>query len=164
VNARLSFALFISFVCGILIVVFPDLAERVTQLLVLGLLAAVLLEIAARGRRYSSRTRSLLDGPLETAPPAPQTPSDLADLERALGWRTYEQREFDHRVRPVLGRLLTYRIRARHGIDPATDPAAARRLLDPALMELIDPPPETSGPGTRSTADIASLVDRIEEL
>ena len=163
-NARLTFALLISVVCSILIVVFPDLAERVSQLLVLALLAAVLLEIVARARRHAGRTGSLLDGPLDTPIPAQQRPSDLADLERALGWRTYEEREFDRRVRPVLKRLLLYRLRTRHGIDPSTDLRTTRRLLDPTLMELIEPPAASPERSKRSTADISALMDRIEAL
>jgi hypothetical protein len=93
-------------------------------------------------------------------------PPDLERLERLLGWRNYSGRDFDQRLRPLLQRLITYKLRARHGVDAARDPAAARALLPENLEWVLDEPKayDSRGDAVFSTAAISSMIDAIERL
>ena len=90
-------------------------------------------------------------------------PPDLEALERTLSWGTYSESDFDHRVRPLLRRLVAHRLREGHGVDLEADPARARALLTPALRRLEERGARAGDARVR-TADIASLLDEIEAL
>jgi hypothetical protein len=98
----------------------------------------------------------------------PERPPDLIRLERLLGWKTYSPTDIDHRIRPVLRRLVAYKLRARHGIDLERRPDIALRVLPPDLYWLVSP--STAGEAIAgadevvTTAHIARVVDAIEEL
>jgi hypothetical protein len=127
--------------------------------------SVVLLVAAAAGAFGNARSlraphRSPFDD-LAAPEPSVARPGDLGRLERMLGWKEYSAQDFDHRVAPVLTRILTSRLAAR-GVDPAAHPDTARRVAGPALQRLLDPPAD-GGP-TVDTAEIAAMVDALEEL
>lgn len=124
------------------------------------LLGAAAVAAFARARGMSDRRPSPFKGLV--APDAPVArPGDLARLERMLGWKEYSAEDFDHRVAPVLARILRSRLAAR-GTDPAVHPDRARRLAGPALQRLLDEP--TSNGPTVDTAQIAAMVGALEKL
>jgi hypothetical protein len=95
---------------------------------------------------------------------APGRPPDLEALERTLGWRSYGRRDFDHRVRPVLRRLLAFKVLAAHGVDPDADPAGARAILPDDLAWLLEASGADDDAGAIDTEHLESLVARIEAL
>lgn len=92
-------------------------------------------------------------------------PEDLERLERSLGWKTYEPREFDNRVRPLLRELITARARDRFGVDAVGDPQGARVVMDPELVDLAgDVRAKDLYNRALTTDDIMDIVTRIERL
>jgi hypothetical protein len=133
--------------------------------------AALLVFTAIAGRLLAELTalRVLRPGPfdeaLERPARSPERPPDLVRLERTLSWRVYSRRDFDHRVRPVLKRLVDYKLRSGHGIALERQPELAREKLPGGLRTLIDEPRagEFEG-GVVDTDTVARLVDEIERL
>ena len=95
----------------------------------------------------------------------PERPPDLEGLERVLGWKTYSTRDFEHRVRPLLRRLVAYKLLAVHGIRLEDHREAARAVLSDDLNRAIDGPPVSPAPDSAVTTDtIARLLDDIEAI
>jgi len=133
--------------------------------------AAALLLFTVVGSRVtawaaSRRARSSM--PFEhtrrVAPARPERPPDLEALERTLSWRRYSSRDFDHRVRPLLRRLVRYKLLAARGIDLDAHPDAARALLPPRLTWATEDGPAGEPDEVVTTARIARLLDDIEAL
>ena len=99
------------------------------------------------------------DRALQRPSESPERPSDLEELERALGWGSYPRRDFDHRVRPVLERMLAYRLSSSKG--PSDGPA---RIVDRLLEEERGPHAGRSQERWIGTEALARVVDRIEAL
>jgi hypothetical protein len=93
-----------------------------------------------------------------------QRPPDLESLERTFGWKTYSRRDFDHRVRPLLVRLIEHRLIASRGITLAKQPLEARAALPEELRALIDGATPSSAADPVTTARIARLLDAIEAI
>ena len=91
----------------------------------------------------------------------PERPEDLEQLERILGWRVYSRRDFDHRVKPLLERLLTYRLRA-SGRVLQTDVGDE---IDALLSAEMGPPATPGHPDERrfATTDLARIIGHIEK-
>ena len=89
----------------------------------------------------------------------PERPEDLEQLERTLGWRVYSKRDFDHRVRPLLERLLTYKVLASRGAPPAD----AGNEIDELLRTDADATRSQPEGGRVATADLARLIGYIEK-
>ncbi len=103
--------------------------------------------------------------PVLPAPAAPPPPDDgfleLASLVQRLSWGSVDADRFDQRVRPLLVDIATERLRSRHGVDPATQPERARRILGDSLWQLMTGPPAGRGPSPR---ELSRLVDGLERL
>ena len=88
-------------------------------------------------------------------------------IEEALMWSRVSARHFDHAALPLLSRIAATQLAERRGIDPSTDPAAARAALGDHAWELVDPnrpiSADTNAPGV-SRAAMARLTDRLEQL
>lgn len=63
---------------------------------------------------------------------------------------------------PIIRELAVERLRAKHDIDLAADPEAARKIMHPDLTKYLSNPP--TGTAKRSKRDINRALDRIEEL
>ena len=87
----------------------------------------------------------------------------LARLDSALR-RTVEAGDHYARVtRPMLRTLAAERLRNNTGVDPDTDPAAARRLLGEELWEIFATAPDEQAPPP-DRHRLAALVERMERL
>jgi hypothetical protein len=147
-NARGPLAFLIVFVGIVLIGSFPNARATIIQVSVMTLLAIAMSELAARALPRPGHKRWLLDGTLRENVEEAHRPNDLVELEHALGWRSYEPREFTNRVRPVLRELTIYR--------------AGTKAVPPALQPLLDD--DAPVPQRVTTQDITRLVDEIEAL
>ena len=78
-----------------------------------------------------------------------------------LSWGSVDADRFDQRVRPLLVDIATERLRSRHGVDPATQPERARRILGESLWQLMTGPPASRGPSPR---ELSRLVDGLERM
>jgi hypothetical protein len=84
----------------------------------------------------------------------------VARWQDRLLWGERDRSRYLAVVAPRLGELIDERLRARHGITRATDPARARRLLgDDVWKILYDPPARGVTP-----RDVTSVVVKVEEL
>ncbi len=88
-------------------------------------------------------------------------------IEDTLFWAPVSARHFDHAVRPLLSRLLATVLAERHGVDMATNPAAARAAIGDDLWPLVDPDrpasDDTGAPGVPLPV-VLSFLDRLEKL
>lgn len=98
-------------------------------------------------------------------PPRREAPDDgllvLTSLEHRLSWGSVDADRFRERVRPVLVDLAQERLRSRHGVDPATQPDQARRILGESLWQLMTGPPPGRSP---SRPELSRLVDELERI
>jgi hypothetical protein len=95
-------------------------------------------------------------------PAAPQDGfAELSSLEHRLSWGSVDPDRFRQRVRPVLVDLALERLRSRHGVDPATHPEQARRILGEQLWQLMTGPPPARCP---SRPELSSMVDDLERI
>jgi len=92
---------------------------------------------------------------------APDRPFvDVACWEDRLAWSLDDPDRFALTIQTRLRELVGERLRLRHGVDLATDPARAAPLLDPVLLAFVTNPP-TRAPSAHVVDDI---VRRIEEI
>ena len=110
--------------------------------------------------RFRSGRVSLFDGALRRPEAAPERPADLAAVERVFGWRSYAPDEFDSKIRPVVRRLVEWRLLETAGVDLTSDPERAATLLGPRLREELIEGRE----GRADTGYIAELIDEVEAL
>jgi hypothetical protein len=92
-------------------------------------------------------------------------PSDLASLERVLGWKVYTEAEFNHRVRPILRSILRARLTRSYAVDPDSAPDRALASVPNAIKHLVPstplPPREE---GRVRTEDLVVMVKELERL
>lgn len=97
-------------------------------------------------------------------PPRP-APDDglieLTSLEHRLSWGSVDPDRFRERVRPVLVELALERLRSRHGVDPATQPEDARRILGESLWQMVTGPAPSRCP---TRPELSRLVDELERI
>ena len=84
-------------------------------------------------------------------------------------WARVSARHFDHATRPLLARIVATQLVERRGIDPSSDPAAARVALGDELWELVDPArpssTDTTAPGLpRADDQHCPLLERRQPL
>jgi hypothetical protein len=87
-------------------------------------------------------------------------PEDLKRTERVFGWRRYSPEDFEHRIRPLLSRLIRVGVVARGGPDPADGPHAAEGLPPSLRAVVTGPAPE----GSFDTRRLDDIVGEIEAL
>jgi hypothetical protein len=87
-------------------------------------------------------------------------PEDLQRAERVFGWKRYSADDFEHRIRPLLQRLIRLGVLARGGSDPAHDTEAAAHLPGPLRDVAVGPPAQT----TIDTRGLEAIVEEIEAL
>ena len=87
-------------------------------------------------------------------------PEDLQRAERVFGWKRYSPDDFEHRIRPLLQRLIRVGVLARGGSDPAGDPEAAANLPGSLRDVAVGPPAQSSF----DTRGLEEVVEEIEAL
>jgi hypothetical protein len=103
---------------------------------------------------------SEFDDVLRSVPSERPRPEDLQRAERVFGWKRYSADDFDHRIRPLLQRLIRVGVLARGGSDPDRDPEAAANLQGLLRDVAVGPPAETSF----DTRGLEAIVEEIEAL
>jgi hypothetical protein len=83
-------------------------------------------------------------------------PEDLQRAERVFGWKRYSSDDFEHRIRPLLQRLIRVGVLARGG----SDPEAAAHLPGSLRDVAVGPPAQTSF----DTRGLDAIVEEIEAL
>jgi hypothetical protein len=136
---------------GIMSAIMPSLrAAWVAGAAILWLGLAV---IRISGETGGLRSRpSAFDELMAPTKPVRQRPKDLVDIERRFSWGAYSLDEFEVRIRPLLDRLIA----ARLGTASKEEPSELGELL---AVRTTYPEGETI-----KTADLATIVDRIEAL
>lgn len=86
---------------------------------------------------------------------------ELTSLEHRLSWGSVDPDRFRERVRPVLVDLALERLRSRHGVEPATQPEDARRILGESLWQMVTGPPPSRCP---TRPELFRLVDELERI
>ncbi|MFN2489264.1 MAG: hypothetical protein ABR529_05945 [Actinomycetota bacterium] len=143
------------------------LSERkglVFELALVGLFGLLLLEASAQLKTLAPGEDPLFDRPLAQRSWVPERPPDLVDLERTLGWQAYERRDFEHRVRPLLSRLVAARLQERRGIDPAERPEALAAISPRLADVLAETGDEPQLPERIDGALIDRLLDDVEAI
>jgi hypothetical protein len=80
--------------------------------------------------------------------------------ETRLEWLYTDSSAYNHKVLPLLGEIVDERLRQRHGITRASDPARARKLVGEPLWTFL------AGPGRRPPAprELANLIAWMERI
>lgn len=138
---------------------------------------AVALVLTPRGTEEQHRrragARAWLAGLRLLGRDRPSSPVQVSDfptyakISSDLGWASMSQWHFDHGIRPLLTRLAASALAEHHRVDPATDPARARRLAGEDLWPYLDPSRPPSYDSKAPGADLRTLthiVDRLEQL
>lgn len=147
-------------------ILLPTHRALVVELTVVALLGVILIKVTRDARSLRRPRPSLFDLDFDRSERHAERPSDLVRVERILGWRSYDARDWDRRVRPLLTELISNRLRAGHGVDPDKDPAGARALLPAELAQVIDSSGgENPFASVRTDARLMSaLLSQIEDL
>ena len=105
--------------------------------------------------------------PPQVVPDLPQRPApddgliELTSLEHRLSWGSVDPDRFRERVRPVLVDLALERLRSRRGVDPATQPEEARRILGESLWQMVTGPPPSRCP---TRPELSRLIEEMERI
>lgn len=145
-------------------IVFPGHRTLTVAAGVMAVLALVLVEMGGLAYRLSSASSSAWERVRHVPEPVVQRPDDLERIERRLGWGRYAQGDFNYRVRPLLRRLVSHKLRERHRVDLVEQPEAARAHVSAELWGLViaKEPPESDR--VIRTDDIVRMVDEIEGI
>jgi hypothetical protein len=147
----------------------PISTERLLSIYVLVVAAIALAGLVrlAQPERSEDAPASEFERALRARTEEPKRPPELVRTERELTLGMSTAGHAHHRLLPLLRASADARLLARHGVDPARRPAAARELLGDEAWELLRPdrpaPEDRHGPGLRF-ARIAAVVERIEAL
>jgi hypothetical protein len=135
-------------------IVFPKLLAPIASAWTMIVLGRLLFELEDVAHGLTLR-RSEFEEALAVRDREVARPPDLVRLEGVLGWGTYEPREFDHHVRPLLRELIDHRSRRRRLPDtfPAELDALAGRDRAEAIYER-----------SIATADLDRITRSIERL
>jgi hypothetical protein len=105
-----------------------------------------------------------LAGPADPEPetgPSSSGFENVSMLEHALSWGSVDVERYDARVRPQLVRLAEDRLRRHHGVDLASQPEAARRMVGEPLWQLMTGGPSPTPPGPSRLAGLLAEIERI---
>jgi hypothetical protein len=130
----------------------------------LALLAAASVGLGAWLARARAATPSPFASVARSSARRTDRPPDLEVLERTLGWGSYSRRDFDHRIRPLLVRLVAFKLQETRGIDLDRDPAAARAALPGSLRWLVEGGDPPARGRAVTTDDLVGMVDEIERI
>lgn len=131
---------------------------------VMAVLALLLGEMVRVAYRLSAPDDSAWERVRRVPVTKVERPADLERIERRLGWGQYSTGDFNYRVRPLLRRLAAQRLRESHRIDVDTDARPARAVVTSDLWDHVIAKEPRENDTVITTADIASMVEEIEEL
>lgn len=131
---------------------------------VMTLLAVLLVETGRLAYRVSRASGSSWERVRRVPSAKIERPEDLERIERRLGWGQYSSGDFNYRVRPMLRRLAAARLRDAHGISLEEDGEKARSVASADLWDYVIAKQPPGAERVITTADIARLVDDLEEL
>jgi hypothetical protein len=95
--------------------------------------------------------------------PTPAAYRELISLEERMSWGAVDRHRFDERVRPLLLRVATERIRQQYGVVLADQPGQAREIMGEELWTFLTSPPDPAGKPV-SRRQLASVVAGMEKL
>ena len=131
----------------------PEHWRVVLEIALMALFVVTLLEVRHQIKQLvRARSGSYFDDSFLEPARTVARPADLTSLEKALGWRTYDRKDFEHRVVPVIRRLASARLLEHRGIDADDAPTEARAALPPGLASVVFP----------ATSDAGSMPQRID--
>jgi hypothetical protein len=119
-----------------------------------------LVRVSAEAAAMRPSVGSEFDDALRPVRSERPRPEDLQRAERIFGWKRYSPDDFEHRIRPLLQRLIRVGVLARGGSGPAGDPEAAASLPGRLHDVAVGPPAQTS----IDTRGLDAIVDEIEAL
>jgi hypothetical protein len=147
--------------CAVLGLVVTSLAgwsPRVGYVLALAALAAA-ASVALR-RVGSTMVEAMWPLPFPPEPVKVGVDNRTGALESLLRRSAEDPTIFERRLRPLLADVAAHRLRREHGVDPASDPESARRLLGDDVWELLTQAPD----GRVSPPRIERAVAAIERV
>ena len=100
------------------------------------------------------------------APPPAGRPPGLDEVERAVDFGSWNQADFQHRLRPILVEVAEHRLASRRGIDMTRQPERARSVLGEVAWRLLSPEPagaDPRGPGV-PPANIRAAIEALEAI
>lgn len=154
-----NLALWVVVAVGIaLVVVIAGWRPRVEYVLALAVVGAV-ATVALR-RLGATMTEAMWPSAFPPRPVAPGIDHRVSALETLLRRSVEDPTAYERRLRPLLEDLAAHRLRRSHGVDLATQPEAARRLLGDETWALVTQPA-----GSRVVpAQLERAVAAIEHL
>jgi hypothetical protein len=146
----------------------PGRRELAVHLYGLALAGLALLWLVAVVRRaHPVAAVSPFDLGLRTPRHTREPVAELERLEREVSMATSTAFDLHFRLRPRVQRIARQLLGSRRGVDLATQPEAARRILGEETWALVrpdaDPPANRSGPGLE-TASLRAVVASLEAL
>lgn len=129
----------------------------------------LLVAVPAAGlfaRRITARAHAEPAGPQGTHTDDSEAPAPGAAYQGIRRWASrlegdaYGRDDFRHRGHPAMVALVDERLRLRHGVDRARDPARARVLMSEELWRFLNQPPRRRP----RPAQVIRLVRQIEKL
>jgi hypothetical protein len=139
--------------------VLPEHRELELDVYALVLGALALLGLVSWLRRDTPRGESLLQRALERHEQEPETPPELARIERVVVMSAAQQFDLHYRLRPVLREIALARL-AERGLQLDSGSPAVREQLGPELWELLRP--DRPAPEDRHRRGVG--LDGIERL
>lgn len=145
----------------------PASADTIVSAYVVALAALGLLALTRAGRAAAVRTPSIFEYALKPRAEARVRPPELIRIEREITLGSASAAHLHRRLLPLLRESAATRLLARHHVDLARQPDAARSLLGDAAWDVLRPdrpePVNRNAPGL-SLRQIARLVQRLEQL
>ena len=138
----------------------PGGRTAVTAGALCALFLAGLVRVSGEAAAMRPPGRSEFDDALRPVRSERPRPEDLQRAERVFGWKRYSPDDFEHRIRPLLQRLIRVGALARGGSDPAGDPEAAANLPGSLRDVAVGPPAQSSF----DTRGLEEIVEEIEAL
>jgi hypothetical protein len=84
----------------------------------------------------------------------------IARWDNMMDWSHTDAARFNRKVRPRLAEVVDERLRQRHGVDRATDPARARAVLGDPLWTFVTTPSRRP-PNPRELEQIVSALEKL---
>ncbi|MET0459536.1 MAG: hypothetical protein ABW195_09820 [Ilumatobacteraceae bacterium] len=129
--------------------------EYVVALAVVGAVATVALR-----RLGATMIEAMWPSPFPPKAVAPGIDHRITSLATLLRRSAEDPALYERRLRPLLEELAAHRLRRNHGIELATDPEAARRLLGDETWELVTQPADRRAVPSR----LGRAITAIEQL
>ena len=145
----------------------PASTDKIFSAYVVALAALGLLALTRSARAAAVRTPSIFEYALKPRPEAKVRPPELIRIEREITLGAASAAHLHRRLLPMLRESAATRLSARHHVDLARQPDAARSLLGDDAWDVLRPdrpePVNRNAPGL-SLRRIARLVQPLEQL